>query len=131
MDERVHEVRSKNWAEIIAACNTSGQTKAEWCRENGVTLRQFYYWQKKLRGELYEAARGRECTGLASYTGNSPKVIFAEIPSAPMAADKNTFCADAVIRVGAVTMEISNTASKQLVESLGRVISNAIQRNGV
>lgn len=131
MDERVHEVRSRNWAEIIMACNSSGQTKAEWCRENGITLRQLYYWQKKLRGELYEAAKGKECTGLASRIGDSPQAIFAEIPTAPMAVAEERFCADAVIRVGAVTMEISNTASRHLLESLGRVISNAIQRNGV
>lgn len=127
MDERVHEVRSRNWAEIIMACNSSGQTKAEWCRENGITLRQLYYWQKKLRCELYEAAKGNERTGLASRT----QAIFAEIPTAPMAAVEDRFCADAIIRVGAVTMEISNTASRHLLESLGRVISNAIQRNGV
>lgn len=132
MDERVHEVRKKNWVEIIEACNASGQNKSEWCRENGISLRQFYYWQKKLREELYEAARSKECAGLACYTGNRPGVIFAEVPSAPMvAADGDKFCADAVIRVGAVTMELSNTASKHLLESLGRVIGNAIQRNGV
>ena len=90
MDERVHEVRNRNWAEIIMACNSSGQTKAEWYRENGITLRQLYYWQKKLRCELYEAAKGDERTGLTSRT----QTIFAEIPTAPMAAVEDRFCAD-------------------------------------
>ena len=68
MDQIVHEVRSRNWASIITECSQSTLTKLEWCRQNGINIKSFYYWQRKLRNEAMHAA------------GNVPATTtFAEI----------------------------------------------------
>ena len=46
MDEITNEVRLREWREIIRTWSKSGMTKKDWCNENNVPLRQFYYWQR-------------------------------------------------------------------------------------
>ena len=53
VDKIAHEVRTQEWFSIIQACNTSGQPKKQWCEENGISIRKFFYWQKKIRAGLY------------------------------------------------------------------------------
>ena len=33
----------------------SGMSKTAWCRANGISVKQFFYWQRILRREAYEA----------------------------------------------------------------------------
>lgn len=49
MDQNTHAIRRASWAKIIAEANNSGMTKSRWCREHGIRLRQFHYWQKRIR----------------------------------------------------------------------------------
>lgn len=77
MDEIVHDVRHQQWLSIIQACNASGQSKNQWCDENGISRRKFYYWQKKLRTELYQEAQERSCISFVqpSNTGNNQSAL--------------------------------------------------------
>ncbi len=52
MDEKAKDVRAQQWIQTIHACNTSGMRKADWCQANGVNLKSFYNWQKRLRIQL-------------------------------------------------------------------------------
>lgn len=45
------DYRAQQWIEIIWACKASGQSKKNWCEENQVNVKSFYYWQTKLRKE--------------------------------------------------------------------------------
>ena len=71
MDKITHEVRLLQWQEIIQAQLASGQNKREWCRENGILEKQFFYWQRSLR-------KGRQWSqtiaSLVGYAGNRLKV---------------------------------------------------------
>lgn len=49
MDKITHEVRLNNWQTIITKCNNSGLSKRDWCIQNHVSEKSFYYWQRKLR----------------------------------------------------------------------------------
>ena len=69
MDKTTHEVRLIQWQEIIQAQLASGQNKREWCRGNGISEKQFFYWQRRVRKELYESQVG----GLVSVTQESAK----------------------------------------------------------
>lgn len=33
------------------------QSKKQWCEENGISIRKFFYWQKKIRAGLYTEAK--------------------------------------------------------------------------
>lgn len=46
MDKITHQVRAERWA--------SGMNRTAWCKANGISDKQFFYWQRILRQEAYE-----------------------------------------------------------------------------
>ena len=50
------EYRAQSWAMLIQECKASGMTNKDFCEQRGVSEKSFYYWQKKLRTKLAEAA---------------------------------------------------------------------------
>lgn len=51
------EYRAQTWAMLIQECNNSGLTKREFCQQRGISEKSFYYWLRKLRGQMAEASR--------------------------------------------------------------------------
>ena len=51
MDKITHQVRAEHWAKIMNECINSGMSKTAWCRANGISVKQFFYWQRILRRE--------------------------------------------------------------------------------
>ena len=49
MDKITHQVRVEHWAKIMNECINSGMPKTAWCRANGISEKQFFYWQRILR----------------------------------------------------------------------------------
>jgi len=54
MDKNAYAVRLASWSKIINEANNSEYSKTEWCRQHDVQIRQFHYWQKKLRDYMLE-----------------------------------------------------------------------------
>jgi len=50
------EYRAQQWAMLIQECKVSGMSNKEFCIQRGVSEKSSYYWQKKLRTKLVEAA---------------------------------------------------------------------------
>ena len=50
------EYRAQSWALLIQECQASGLTNKEFCRQRGVSEKSYYYWLKKLRAQVVEAA---------------------------------------------------------------------------
>ena len=71
MDKITHQVRAEHWAKILNECMNSGMSKTAWCRANGISEKQFFYWQRILRREAYEASQN--LTGSASCAGKLMK----------------------------------------------------------
>ena len=46
------EYRAQTWAMLIQECNNSGLTKREFCQQRGISEKSFYYWLRKLRGQM-------------------------------------------------------------------------------
>ena len=46
----------REWAQVHHRCKESGLSNREFCRQNGISEKTFYYWVKKLR----EAAIGSQ-----------------------------------------------------------------------
>ena len=125
MDKITHEIRRDHWTALILECNNSGMSKKAWLEAHHVNEKQFYYWQRRLRkeaaGELKEAA----------LSVSLPSVDFAEIspPSVmqtvPMKNDGPPVRADAVLRAGNMTLEVSNSLSPVLLAALLQVMAHA------
>ncbi len=54
MDRDYHRVRMASWAKIVSEANESGMYKTQWCQQQGIKIRQFQYWQKKIRDYILE-----------------------------------------------------------------------------
>lgn len=48
------ELRLQQWAKIIAECQASTQTVKAWCKANGIHVKTYYYWLRKLRQRTLE-----------------------------------------------------------------------------
>ena len=40
--------RTADWAERIRECRSSKMSVRNWCKENGLSEKTYYYWQRKL-----------------------------------------------------------------------------------
>ena len=50
------EYRAQNWAMVIQECSNSGLSNREFCRQRGISEKTYYYWLRKLRSQMAEAA---------------------------------------------------------------------------
>ena len=44
-----NEDRLQEWTQIHQRCRESGLSNREYCRQNGISEKTFYYWLRKLR----------------------------------------------------------------------------------
>ena len=82
MDKITHQVRAEHWARILNECMNSGMPKTVWCRANGISEKQFFYWQRILRREAYGASQDPSLPAVTEAGQLSPvqqSVSFAEI----------------------------------------------------
>ena len=75
MDKEVYKIRLDKWRKLIYEANTCGMKKTEWCRINGVSTKQFYYWQKRVRAQALEEIQ--DGTGMdGTVQGDGPAVYW-------------------------------------------------------
>ena len=94
------QVQKAEWAERIQRCSESGLTVSEWCRENGINLKTYYYHLRKLRKEICE-----------------------QIPVLVMTVPEGSHSVK--ISIGEVTAEIPEGISEQMMTTLIRAMRNA------
>ena len=78
MDNTTHEVRLQQWYEIIQNQINSGQSKRNWCRENGISEKKFFYWQRRIRNEICKTKEH----ALELVKPGTPSTGFVEVPIA-------------------------------------------------
>ena len=104
------KVRLREWAAQIQECQSrpAHVDITTWCREHGITKPTYYYRLRKVRESL-----------LAQVSNAQDSLPFVEIPyeaSVPASA-ANTAVA-ATLSVGEVSLQISNSASKEFLVNL-------------
>lgn len=128
MDKITHQVRAEHWAKIMNECINSGMSKTAWCRANGISEKQFFYWQRILRREAFENSQN---SSLPATVGSDQEltpatqrtVSFTEVklPSSSQSTAP-VFHPDLVIRKGSLILEISNSASDELLSQIGGLL---------
>lgn len=119
MDKTTHEIRIANWKAILEQCHTrpEGQTVKQWLAEQGISEKSYYYWQRKIRKNVYEQIKPSQLSAVQVKSS----VTFAELPVQPFVnqeAASSAFQPDAVIQVGRVTIGLSNSVSDTLLKKL-------------
>ena len=126
MDEITHEVRLQEWAKIIQTWSTSGLNKKEWCEQNGIPTRKFFYWQQKVRQELYENLQTEQTQLPVIRPPQTPCVGFAELPVPAAVVQGDSFKPDAVLKIGNITVELSNSTSASLLSQIKELVRGAV-----
>ena len=122
MDKTTHEVRIANWRSIIEQCQArpEGQSAKQWLADNGISEKNYYYWQRKVRQETYALISSN-----AALATKPEPVAFAELPFISTKDEKQSLSPDAVMRRGQTVLELSNTISDRLLDRLMEVVSHA------
>lgn len=82
MDKITHQTRAEHWTKILNECINSGLSKTAWCRANGISEKQFFYWQRILRREAFESSQNPELPATVQSRPQLPAqktVTFTEI----------------------------------------------------
>ena len=138
MDKITHQVRAEHWTRILNECMNSGMSKTAWCRANGISEKQFFYWQRILRRGIdglasivkfnfqldpYEKDILFLFCGRRSDSPVQQSVSFAEIKLPAVSPDASpVFHPDLVIRKGKLVLEIANSASAELLSRVGGIL---------
>jgi hypothetical protein len=116
MDKNTHEMRLMHWTPIVNECRNSGMSVRAWCIQNNVDEKRYHYWQRRIRADLYDTLIKTE-----------PKIEsnFVQLQE-PIEQTKNisSFKPDIVIHIGNSKLELSNTASEELLSKVLRVMSD-------
>lgn len=128
MNKITHKVRCEQWTAIINECLASGMPKTTWCKANGISDKQFFYWQRILRQEAYQQMESQSTSPASSALvpdvkeEKSSHPAFVEIRPVTSETGSFTFRPDVIIHSGDLTVEIANTASEELLRKLRGII---------
>ena len=93
--------RIQLWAERIAECRSSGMSVRAWCRENEISEKTYYYWQRRLYQQMISTVE---------------RVDFAEIPRG-IQTGQSTGAAAKVCLSGA-TIEVYPGVDAQIIQAI-------------
>lgn len=125
MDNITYKVRCEQWANIIKECLASGMNKTAWRREHGISDKSFFYWQRRLREEAYISTLESSSPPAVKTVSMpaEPSVDFVDLRSPERSAMSSAaFRPDVIIRKDSFSLEISNTASAELLSKIGGLL---------
>lgn len=100
MEQTLQGYNQKNrlelWTERVSACRQSGKSVRDWCRENGISEKTYYYWQRR----IFQACQTEAPT-------------FAEV-TIPESRHEPA----AVLRYGDLSIEIQNSADSETIHAI-------------
>lgn len=117
MDNGTRELRLMHWTELVKECHNSGLKVKDWCQQNDIDEKRYYYWQRKVRREILQIQE--------STTSVEKVTTFAQLPVPIKDESESTFQPDVVLKMGTVVIEISNTASDLLLSKVSEMIHHA------
>lgn len=106
------QFRIKQWSEIIHARIESGQTIKEWCKQNNVSEKSYYYWLNKLKTVAVEEADSS----------------FFEVPAMQASSrtdHDNTFSPELTISIGSAVIGVDRNTPEGLLERVLSIVHHA------
>ena len=100
-----HQAKLLEWKDRVTDCRSSGMSVKEWCKENGCSPKTYYRWEQEILGKVRQIAKAPS------------QPVLAELPLAKPVQDCSLKRA-AVIRIGQMELELSNTVSTELLSQL-------------
>ena len=128
MDRITHDIRRSSWLEIL---NQSRQRPAhttikQWCLDNGISEKSYYYWQRKFRQEAAAQVSVPAATDSAPVTFAEIPFAYKDVPSEPAATDSvSAVQPTAVFKYKDLTIAVTNEISDTLLSKIIREVTHA------
>lgn len=129
VSEIKHEAKIEEWKQNILNCRMSGRTVKQWCAEYGCNKATYYRWEREIFKNTAPATPAIVTRHTAVALPSQPE--FAELSIAapalalPETAQTPRFEPVAMIRIGKIELELSNSVSEDLMRQLKELISLA------
>lgn len=122
MDKSTHEIRLAQWKQIIEECQNrpEGQSAKQWLNENQIKKDAYYYWQRKIRQNIYKQLNGNNTLPSVKVKKNDP-ISFTEISLESLVTAENnaeSFKPAALIKTKRVTIALSDNISDRLLNRI-------------
>ena len=136
MNKDVRMVRLQQWMDLLQQVAASGIPKCTWCDQNGVSKRQFFYWQKKVqeyllsqqKPELPLPATG-EGAGIPAILSPKPPVFCELKPSSQLHGGHvepvTSLPAGIMLQIGQYQVFVGNTANEHTLAMVLSVLRRA------
>ena len=116
-----HEYNLSLWTGRINECRQSGITVVKWCEQNNIGIKNYYYWMRKIKREVFEnLSEGFEQNTLALTDSNLP--VFSKIDLA--ASQPLESCASVTIRFNDISIELQDGATESVIRNALLAIRN-------
>lgn len=113
-----HEAYLQLWRGRVMECRNSGKTIAVWCKENGINIKTYYFWQKR----VWDKETQTLIQSGQNQLSQAQAVQFAQV-NLGMETSSD---ADIVIRKDDWTVEIRNTANPALLSSVLQAVIRGV-----
>ena len=105
-----YNYRLNQWTELIRECRSSGQTTVTGCEQIGIHPQQYYLWPNRVRQAVTAA--------LPNVTQNPTFVPVSVNQSSAPVDPMTSHEVVAALCVGDLTIQLTNGASAELIESI-------------
>ena len=113
-----HESYLQLWRNRVMECRNSGKTIAVWCKENGINIKTYYFWQKRVWD--------KETQTLIQIGQNQlPQPQAVQFAQVNLGMETSSD-ADIVIRNNTWTVEIRNSASPGLLSTVLQAVIRGV-----
>ena len=89
MDARTAEIRYQRWVQVIQDWSKSGLSKRDYCQQNEIDEKQFYYYQRRIRAiiaaqaevpALPEGSFSKAAASSVEPQSNRPQIVKLRFP---------------------------------------------------
>ena len=135
------QIKLREWAMQIQACNESGMPVKWWCAENGIAIKTYYYHVKRVRERMLENLENKSAIKNANTNGDDgneavmqtelvvsnriiPQIqkerpVFAALP---IPQQKGAAVA-VTVQMGAFAVDIRNGADEVIIEYVLKAVA--------
>ena len=113
-----HESYLQLWRGRVMECRNSGKNIAVWCKENGINIKTYYFWQKRVWDKETQ-------TLIQSGQNQLPQPQAVQFAQVNLGMETSSD-ADIVIRKDDWTVEIRNTANPALLSTVLQAVIRGV-----
>lgn len=113
VQKATQEIRLQQWIGIIKECRSSGKSVKSWCRENNISEKSYFYWQRRAReAACQELTAYQEKAIIPAENNSSPIFTECRIPANHRAGETAV-----TIHLNSAIVEIHPGADTAIIES--------------